>query len=384
MNAITQTRSYFDLLIPSDDKEVIRKFNQIYVENEVTKFKALGINDHDIINYFHKAQKSGADPVMGEIFLIPNKVFAGKENGRDVYKTVGTTIFSYHYLEKKAKQIIQDKEKKTVLPEAEVEQGDYFDPEVGEFRKTLKAVATIKIGDVTYKYTAWYPEYVQLDYTTKKPKSNWKKPHIMLRKCSIMGLLRSVFPEALSGYYSQEEVGAYEDDEAIEAEVIREAITEKKTEKLKEAVERIEHKEEKKENADQVNSIKDSIKTNLGSLTKGKTPAEKGAIMLEILGIRSWKDIDTLSLPQLIEKRDLLIQKIFEQKNEDIQNLMTTYKSDDNPPPPSDSDMPNIEDETFVETVVNVPIEGEVLPAEDAPKKTTTKKTTSSKPTFKL
>lgn len=393
MSELTTQNTFYDLLTVKGDEAKIT-FTKMYVEAEVTRFRILNIPDHDIMKYFHKAQKTGADPTVDDIWLVASKVKVGNNQ----YMTVGTSMFSYHFLERKAKEIMKQEGLGLLWPQAEVVEGSYFDPAIGEGRQTIKAIASMEINGIKYSYTAWYPEYVQVDYSTGKPRGTWgNKPHLLLRKCSIMGLLRSLFPEALSGYYAEEEMQAYQDDESIKTEVIQEIKTDKLIEKKKETTASLEKKEEKKNNNIEVESLISSIKSNLGIITTDMTVAQKGEKLFELMNIRSFKDIDKLSLEQLREKNDVLNKLVFETKNAEIERLMAVSNQEKNKPeldaPSSDDsdDVPPYDDsdipaDAYEDTVHLEPIEPEVMPPEKEVKKKTTssKASSSSKPSFKL
>lgn len=386
--SLPKAKSYFELMLPNTNKEVQRTFDQFYVEHEFARYKAQGIPEADILKFFHKAQLSGANPALDQIYLYVSNVKLPDGS----YTKVGTIVFSYHYLSQKAKELLSSVHK-NLWPITENTQADYFDPESGEFKKTSKSTSSITIEGITYSYTAWYPEYVQMDYKTGKPKKNWKNHVMMLDKCAKMGLWRSLFPEALTGYFAEEEMASYQTEEEIEEEAINKHKEDIIVEKHETIIESLQIKEEKKINSIEVESLVSSIKNNLGILTANLSVAEKGQRMFELLGIRSFKEIDKFDLDTLRAKNDLITQKVFDIKNEEIEKLMTQKNAVDSPkidqdesPSYDDSDIPP---EAYEDSIHLEPIEPEILPPETPKKRTsskagTTTKTNTNKPTFSL
>lgn len=381
MNQQTKANSYYELLLPSSDKEVVRTFESFYVENEFARFKAKGIPEADILKFFHKAQISGANPILDQIYLYES--YVSNRNGG--YTTVGTIVFSYNFLKIKAQTIMNDKGFKDMWPIVTHGVGEYFIPETEEYKKTPFATAELTINGRTYSYTAWYPEYVVMN-KEGKPTNVWKKYKMMLDKCSIMGLLRSLFPEALTGYYAKEEFASYQDEDELEKETIKQKDTDIIIERNEKTQESLERKEEIKNNQSEVEELKEKIKFNLSVFTKKMTAEQKGAEMVSLLGIRSWKSIDTLSLDQLREKSQELEKKVIDAKNKEIENLAKatniSLESEESPPPPSDDYMPILEEDGDFKDSISVElIEPEVLPKEENKKE---KAKSPAKPKFKM
>jgi len=299
-----ELQTYAANLLSSDNPEVKRKFENHYVEQTFRHYLALKVPADDIIKFFHKAQVTGADPLRDQIFLIPRNVNVGK-NGRDEWTTVGTIVFSYHFVETKA---VESGEYEGYTIKTGV--ASYFDPILGKAKDMLMSEATVTRKGKSYPFTAWWDEYVQ---TSKYGvTAQWKgKPHLMLEKCAKAGALRAAFPEWLSGAYAEEEMGAIEkSDESIET-----TFTQKKeVEKHEQIMERIEEKETRAENMADIESITDLIKTRMGILTEGKTVAQKGKAMVDLLGVNKFDDLKTKSLEELKAKNINLGQIIEENK----------------------------------------------------------------------
>jgi len=315
------TNSYASLLLSKDNKDVVKYFEDSYVENQFKYFMAQKVPVSDIVKYFHKAQVSGADPLMEQIYLIPRNVKV-KKNGRDEYETVGTIVFSYHFIEVKAQA-----SKEYQGYSEKIGQGMYFDPETNKEVPMLCATIIVKRSGFEYPYTAWYREYVKT--SSYGVTSAWKKPMVMLRKCAMAGALRSEFPEWLSGSYTREEMGAIEkDDDSIEAEFNRQEAAEKTIQ----IQENIEKKIEKTENMDEVNSLCLAIQDCMSFLMKGLSVADKGKAMSDLLGVKKFDDIKTKSLDELRLRDSELRVLIKEKADREIAATKTKTTPSNNKP----------------------------------------------------
>jgi len=296
--------SYASYLLSKDNPEVKRTFEAVYIEQVFRHFLALKVTPDDIIKFFHKAQVTGADPLRDQIYLIPRNVNV-KKDGRDNWVTVGTIVFSYHFVETKA---VETKEYEGYTLKTGV--GKYFDPILAKEKDMLMCEAVVTRKGKTYPFTAWWDEYVQTN--SYGVTAQWKsKPHLMLEKCAKAGALRAAFPEWLSGAYTQEEMGAIErGDESIETTFTQE----KEVEKVKEIEERIEKKIVQAENMGDIESLMDLMKTRMGILAEGKTVNQKGKMMVDLLGVNKFDELKTKSLDELKAKNVSLGQLIEEEK----------------------------------------------------------------------
>ncbi len=301
-NAPATFNSY---LLSRDNPEVKRNFEEVFVLQTFKHFQALKVPTDDIIKYFHKAQVTGADPLRDQIFLIPRNVNVGK-NGKDEWVTVGTIVFSYHFVETKA---VETKEYEGYTLKTGV--ASYFDPISGKAKDMLSCEAIVTRKGKNYPFTAWWDEYVQTNKWGVT--SQWKtKPHLMLEKCAKAGALRAAFPEWLSGAYTQEEMGAIEKDEDS---VIETTFTQQKElEKVEEIQERIDQKIIQAENMGEIESLMDLMRIRMGILTDGKSIKQKGKMMVELLGVNKFEDLKTKSLDELKAKNVSLGQLIEENK----------------------------------------------------------------------
>jgi len=285
----TALTNYSSQLLSKDNPDVRRAFEQNYVEQVFKHYLALKVPADDIIKYFHKAQVTGADPLRDQIYLIPRQTKV-KDGGQERWVTVGTIVFSYHFVETKA---VESKEYDGYTIKTGV--AKYFDPILAKEKDMLMSEATVTRKGKQYPFTAWWDEYVQTN--SYGVTAQWKgKPHLMLEKCAKAGALRAAFPEWLSGAYTQEEMGAIEkDDEAIETTFKQE----KEVEKHQAIEERIQSKLESAENVDQIEATMELIKKEMATLTDGSSVADKGKTMFEQLGVKKFEELKNKPLAEL-------------------------------------------------------------------------------------
>jgi phage recombination protein Bet len=300
--------NYPSLLLSKDNKDVVKHFEDNYVEHFFKHFLALKVPADDIVKFFHKAQVTGADPLKDQIYLIPRNTKV-KKDGREEWVTVGTVVFSYHFVESKA---VETGEYEGYTIKTGV--ASYFDPIAGKAKDMLMSECIVTRKGKQYPFTAWWDEYVQTN--SYGVTTQWKtKPHLMLEKCAKAGALRSAFPEWLSGAYTQEEMGAIEkDDDAISAEFSRK----EEVEKREEIQARIEQKIESAENMDQIEGLLLSLQSQMGELTTGLDLKAKGKAMQEHLGVNKFDDMKKKSLAELTLKNDELKKLLEEKKTREL------------------------------------------------------------------
>lgn len=142
------------------------------------------------VDFIKKAQLTGADPRLNQVYLIPCY-----KNG----KQSANVVFAYQFFMSRAS--------KSGLLEwfkVETEIEKYFSPVNGNVIETLVSTCWVKRKDHDYPiyYKARFPEFAP-----KKLTYTWQsKPYLMLEKCSIANAFRWAFPEALSGMYISEEI----------------------------------------------------------------------------------------------------------------------------------------------------------------------------------
>lgn len=165
------------------------------------KEKEPKLNASDFFDFIRKAQVTGADPMLDQIYLVPQRQNVyNPATGQKEWKTFGCTIFSYHFFMSKADALKVDGE--TVYDGYETEDGigEYMCPVTGDISRKAFAETRVYRKDKTRPtvYKAWFPEFAKFksDGTLN---AQWKKsPMGMLRKCSLCNALKLAFPNELA------------------------------------------------------------------------------------------------------------------------------------------------------------------------------------------
>lgn len=278
------------LLLKGED--VKRSFEKEWILRLFAKHKDLP--QSDVVEFLHKSQLTGANPILGQIYLIERNVKVSKYGQPDKWEKRGTVVYSYHFVTAKANET---GEYEGYTSKTEVV--DRFDPfaqdQNKQFKKELCATVVVKRNGKEFPYTAWWSEYAQ-------DNAQWRsKPYVMLEKCAFAGAMRRAFPEALSGIYIEDEMTDKDIEADIEAKQKREAI-EAQADKVEEIKERIEQKLQSAENVEVIEATLELIKSTMADLTKGETVAKKGAAMKELLGVSKFEELKTKSLEELHAK----------------------------------------------------------------------------------
>lgn len=249
-----------------------------------------------VIEHLNLVQLSGANPYKKQVYFTS---YFSKKLGH----AVGSTVFSYRFFEDVANQT-----KDFLGCPCEVTVSEYFDPNKGEFKKTLKAVARATRKDrEPIVFEAWYPEFVQTD-RNGNPNSIWKeKPHVMLRKCAIAGALRSQFPETLGTFIIEEEFGDIEQEKSEKSAAI-EVESKKVEDKIKQEKQIIENAKESGKKADVVEAIISVCK----QITEGMTLNQKGEWMVENLKVQNFEQLKGKLVKDLRSLLEELQNKISE------------------------------------------------------------------------
>lgn len=186
-------------------EDVKSKFDQNFIELFVNKHNEFSTSQ--ILDFFHQAQLTGADPRKNQVYLVG---FKEKKGGQYTGKMNSSVQFSYHFL---LDQASKTGELKGVTCETSLKK--VFDPFKGEEKETLVAVAKIfrEGNDEPTIFEAEWREFANLNAPL------WKnKPHTMLKKCAIANALRWCFPEALGQIFIKEEMR----DETKESQISNE------------------------------------------------------------------------------------------------------------------------------------------------------------------
>lgn len=289
-------------------KDVKRSFEENYLKMLFEKHRELPKSD--IIEFLHKAQMTGANPSLNQIFLIERNTKVGYD-----WKKVGTVVFSYNFIQSVANQTgeYDGYTMQTVVM-------DKFDITTMETKKMLASHCVVKRRGKEFPYTAWWDEYVQ----TKdgKPTGTWAaKPYMMLEKCALSGALRRAFPEALSGMYCEEEMeaAANEFDKQAETNLI-EAEATAKVEKTAKIIENAVAYEDKEPTLSSLTHL-------LGSMSEGKSVAEKSKILFDLCGVTKFSDLKSKSVEELKVLNEKISRIIEENKNRELQAEKKKSKS---------------------------------------------------------
>lgn len=208
-------------------KALDRNFLKILVDANPTMDKKY------FLDFIHKAQLTGADPRLNQIYLIPHKT---KNYDTNDFEVKGTVMFNYMFYMQLAQQTgtLEDWG-------CEVLEDAYLDIITGRKKPSWKAIAWVKRkGREKVYYECDFWEVAKLDYKTGLPSSNWKTmPKFMIRKCAIAGAFRWAFPETLGNFYIAEEMEKTIDIEISQPSVVvkKEATVQKLSKDVKKSVE---------------------------------------------------------------------------------------------------------------------------------------------------
>jgi len=184
------------------------------------------------LDFIHKAQLTGADPRLNQIYLIPHKT---KNYDTQEFEVKGTVMFNYMFYMQLAQQTGQLEDWG-----CDVLEDDYLDIITGRKKPSWKAIAWVKRKcreKVYYECDFW--EVAKIDFKSGLPSSNWKTmPKFMIRKCAIAGAFRWAFPETLGNFYIAEEMEKIIDVEVSQSSTVikKEATAQKISIDVKKAV----------------------------------------------------------------------------------------------------------------------------------------------------
>lgn len=172
-----------------------------------------------IIDFVYKCQAAGANPLSNEAYLVSHY---------DKYKgeKVGTTIFSIHFLIKKAVELYGDNYEGLM---AEFGMEEVWNPLKCDFEQEAVATATLYFRGRELKAKAYWSEY-----SSTKP--IWKtKGRQMLQKCAKAIVLRDNCPIGADCYVFEEmdksienDVKVFESKQSINDEAIAQLPPEEK------------------------------------------------------------------------------------------------------------------------------------------------------------
>lgn len=281
-------------------EDVKRSFEKSWLMSLFAKHKDLP--QSDVIQFLHKAQLTGANPMLDQIFLIERKVCVKEYGQPDRWEKRGTIVFSYQFLNAKANETGEFQGYK--ISTGPKERFNPFNPE--QSKKELCSTCTVTRKGFEFTYDAWWSEYAQ-------DNSQWKnKPYLMLEKCAFAGSLRRAFPEALSGIYIEDEIREEDIDAEFERRRKAEAV-ETTANKVLENAEKLEEKLKSPDLTEKISAVIEVIKGDMAELTKGLDLQAKGKAMTENLGVNKFQELSSKSLEEL-ELKQKEIRQILEEK----------------------------------------------------------------------
>lgn len=157
------------------------------------------LNKQHFVEFITKAQLTGADPRLNQIYLIVHDSWNSQTQTKE---PKGTTVFSYQFFIRLAQQTGQLEDF-----DVDISEDTYLDLMTGKRRPSLTARAWVKRkgqGKLNYKARLW--EFAK---TTKDGvlMGNWKaSPYLMLEKCAVTNVMRWAFPEVLGNFYVADEM----------------------------------------------------------------------------------------------------------------------------------------------------------------------------------
>lgn len=297
--------TFSNILLTQDVK---RSFEENYLKMLFEKHKELPKSD--IVEFIHKAQQTGANPSLNQIFLIERNTKVGFE-----WKKVGTVVFSYNFIQAIANQTgdYEGYTIKTGLVEK-------FDINTFESKKMLASECVVKRKGREFPYTAYFDEYVQVK--DGKATGTWaSKPYMMIEKCALSGALRRAFPEALSGMYCEEEMDSMttETDKKANNDAI-EALATIKVEKVEAIIEK-----SKPESVAESNEIIECIRELLSDFTKGANATQKAKAMQDVCGVNQFALLKSKTIPELKAISESLQARILEKDARELRNVKPTF-----------------------------------------------------------
>lgn len=178
-------------------EQLVKEMDRNYLAGLVRDNPTL--NKSDFVNFITKAQLTGADPRLNQIYLIVHNAWNSQKR---VSEPKGTTIFAYQFFLQKAQQTGQLESLRV-----ETKREPYLDLQTGRERNSVTTYCTIKrSGKAEIVYPARFWEFAKTDKDGNLS-GNWKAaPYMMLEKCAVANACRWAFPETLSGMYISEEM----------------------------------------------------------------------------------------------------------------------------------------------------------------------------------
>ena len=266
-----------------------KTFNDMQIA--LIKSKHPKINDLQLLEFLIKCSVTGANPTMGDVYLVEMK-------GRM------TTTFSYHWMIKKANE----------LPDYDGFTLEFVVKKVpkvnnGKVNLVDEYCAIVTVGRKGRKDTI-YEAPISEYYNANSPM--WKtKTRIMLQKCAVAGALRWAFPEIFERTYLNEEMKLKTPPKPMDLSGDGKNDVEVKVEVQKETPEETAKK-------DAIRQIVDALKL----ICEGHTPEQKKDVLKRVYGKDSFNDVVRLDIGTLRKSFLVLKEMVLERTKKNCQKVV--------------------------------------------------------------
>ena len=174
-------------------REIDKNYLQMLVENNPD------LNKKDFVDFISKAQLTGADPRLNQIYLVVHNSWNSQKRTTE---PKGTTLFAYQFFIRLAQQtgLLQDWG-------VDIKEDIYLDIVTGRKRPSLTATAWLmRKGQGRITYSARFWEFAKTD-KDGNVQGTWKSmPYLMIEKCAVANVMRWAFPEVLGNFYVVDEM----------------------------------------------------------------------------------------------------------------------------------------------------------------------------------
>lgn len=171
---------------------------------------ARGTSDDELKLFIQVCQRTGLDPFARQIYAV---VRNDKNSPTGKKMVIQTSIDGFRLIAQRSKEYAGQAGPEWCGPD-----GVWKDVWLSKDAPTAARVGVLRQGfrDPVWAVALW-SEFCQMAY--EKPTAMWKNmPTVMLAKCAESQALRRVFPQELSGIYSEEEMGQADTIEIHEIE----------------------------------------------------------------------------------------------------------------------------------------------------------------------
>ena len=171
---------------------------------------ARGTSDDELKLFIQVCQRTGLDPFARQIYAV---VRNDKNSSTGKKMVIQTSIDGFRLIAQRSKEYAGQAGPEWCGPD-----GQWKDVWLSKEAPAAARVGVLRSG---FREPVWavalWSEFCQMAY--EKPTQMWKNmPTVMLAKCAESQALRRVFPQELSGIYSEEEMGQADNIEPIEYE----------------------------------------------------------------------------------------------------------------------------------------------------------------------